>query len=301
MLSTLCAPIPGDNSLRQSEQKSSGGSVQPSCVVICGSGTLPQLVVEKLEAQGKKVELLTLPFVTSGWLEGRSTSGVNLANFEELLRVRWEQGARFVVLAGAVRRPNYEAADRARVLGDSNLVLSSGDNSILTQILARINRLGFEIWGAHQVVPELIPASGQLTDLQPSDADRKDVARAAEIVCTLGQVDVGQAAVVAQGLCMAVETISGTDDMLARSAEFLPRFRPQRDGARGVMYKAPKPGQDRRVDLPAIGPETIRLAALSGLAGVAFEAGGVLLLDREAVVETAQRSRMFLWSRPTDP
>jgi DUF1009 family protein len=65
-----------------------------------------------------------------------------------------------------------------------------------------------------------------------------------------------------------------------------------------VLYKAPKPAQDRRVDLPAIGVETIRRAAAAGLAGVAVQAGAVLLLDRDAIVAEADRARMFLhgWS-----
>ena len=301
MLLILYAPTPGDNSLHLGEQQLSSGGDQPSCVVICGSGTLPRLVVERLEEQGNWVELLTLPSVALSWLEGRTTTEVDLANFVDILEARWEQGARFVVLAGAVRRPSYKAADEARVLGSSNVVLAAGDNSILTQILARIERIGFVVWGAHDVIPELIPESGQLTDRQPTEDDRKDVASAARIVRKLGQVDVGQAAVVAQGLCMAVETVSGTDDMLTRCADILPRFRPELDGARGVMYKAPKSGQDRRVDLPTIGPETIRLAALAGLAGVAIEAGGVLLLDRESVLSTTRQAGMFLWSRPADP
>ncbi|MDH5452694.1 MAG: LpxI family protein, partial [Paracoccaceae bacterium] len=76
-----------------------------------------------------------------------------------------------------------------------------------------------------------------------------------------------------------------------------PQFRPNPKGGRGVFYKAPKPGQDRRIDLPTLGPATVQAAATAGLAGIAWEAGGVILLDRDAMVSAAEDAGIFLWSR----
>ena len=135
---------------------------------------------------------------------------------------------------------------------------------------------------------------------EPTAADIADADRAAKIVEGLGALDLGQGAVVAQGLCLAVETLPGTDAMLAFAALHDPALRPNPKGARGVLYKAPKPGQDRRIDLPAIGPETVAGAARAGLAGIAWEAGGVLLLDRDATVAAAAAAGLFLWSRAPD-
>jgi DUF1009 family protein len=91
--------------------------------------------------------------------------------------------------------------------------------------------------------------------------------------------------------------LPGTDAMLDFVALTGAALRPDPKGARGLLYKAPKPGQDRRVDLPAIGPQTIARAAAAGLAGIAWEAGGVMLLDRAATVTAAQEAGLFLWSR----
>ena len=130
-----------------------------------------------------------------------------------------------------------------------------------------------------------------------TDADRRDATRAAEIVAVLGVADVGQACVVAQGLCLAVEALPGTDAMLDFVALTGAGLRPDPNGARGLLYKAPKPGQDRRIDLPALGPATVAKAAEAGLAGIAWEAGGVMLLDRAATVAAAELAGLFLWSR----
>ena len=86
----------------------------------------------------------------------------------------------------------------------------------------------------------------------------------------------GQGCVVQQGIVLAVEAAEGTDAMLARCAALA------RPGPGGVLVKLVKPGQDRRADLPTIGPETLRGAADAGLRGVAFEAGGTILAERAA-------------------
>ena len=90
----------------------------------------------------------------------------------------------------------------------------------------------------------------------------------------------------AQGLCLAVEALPGTDAMLAAVAEIAASLRPDPGRGRGLFYKAPKPGQDRRIDLPALGVETIRRAAAAGLGGVAWQAGAVqrpFLLAKEYI------------------
>jgi DUF1009 family protein len=131
-------------------------------------------------------------------------------------------------------------------------------------------------------------------------ADRDDAARAAAIVAALGAADAGQGAVVAQGLCLGLETIQGTDAMLDFVARTGAGFRHDPAGARGVLLKAPKPGQDWRIDLPAVGPDTMRAAAAAGLAGVVVQAGGVLLLGRDETVAAADAAGIFLWGREAD-
>ncbi|HSF63251.1 MAG TPA: UDP-2,3-diacylglucosamine diphosphatase LpxI, partial [Paracoccaceae bacterium] len=150
--------------------------------------------------------------------------------------------------------------------------------------------------GVQDLAPDLVPGPGVLAG-EVTDIDRADAARAAAIVAALGTVDVGQGCVVQQGLCLAVEALPGTDAMLAGVAALPPGLRPDPGRGRGLVYKAPKPGQDLRVDLPALGPESVRRAAAAGLGGIAWAAGGVLLIDRAAMVAAAQDAGLFLWAR----
>jgi DUF1009 family protein len=147
------------------------------------------------------------------------------------------------------------------------------------------------------VLADLLVPAGVLTRAAPCRADREDAERAAAIVAALGGADVGQAAVVAQGICLGVESIQGTDALLAFVARTADGYRPDPDGARGVLYKAPKPGQDWRMDLPAVGAATVEGARTAGLAGLVLPAGSVLMLGREATVAAADAAGLFIWGR----
>jgi DUF1009 family protein len=122
----------------------------------------------------------------------------------------------------------------------------------------------------------------------------EDIKLARTVVRRLGELDIGQAAAVADGLVLAVEAAEGTDAMLQRLPQLSKTLRGTAEKRRGVLVKAPKPAQDRRVDLPVIGMRTIELAAEGGLAGVAVEAGAALIMRKAKIVETADRLGLFV-------
>jgi DUF1009 family protein len=138
-----------------------------------------------------------------------------------------------------------------------------------------------------------LAGEGVLGDKAPSSEDAADIETAFRVVSALGRLDVGQAAVVVRGHVLAVEAAEGTDSMLARCAE-LRELGKTRRGRAGVMVKAPKPGQEERVDLPTIGPDTVAKADNAGLAGIAVAAGQVLMAERAATIEAANRHGLFL-------
>ncbi|NHF72307.1 LpxI family protein [Paracoccus xiamenensis] len=210
-----------------------------------------------------------------------------------------ERGVDRVTFAGAVRRPRLdpEAFDprTASLVPRILTAMQSGDDAALREVIALFEEAGFTVAGTEEIAPDLVPGEGILVG-EPTAADIADTDRAAKIVEGLGALDLGQGAVVAQGLCLAVETLPGTGAMLDFVAAHRD-MRPRPNGPRGVFWKAPKPGQDRRIDLPAIGPETVDQVARAGLAGIAWQAGGVILLEREVAVERARDAGVFLWAR----
>ncbi|KGJ09531.1 LpxI family protein (plasmid) [Paracoccus versutus] len=210
-----------------------------------------------------------------------------------------DQGVTQAVFAGAIRRPKIEPElfdPRTLTIVPRILMgMQSGDDAALRAVLDVFEEAGISICSVDQILPDLVPGEGVLVG-EPGPRDQKDAARAAEIVAGLGALDIGQGAVVAQGLCLAVEALPGTQAML-EFARLHAGLKPDPKGAGGVLYKAPKPGQDRRIDLPTIGPETVTQAAEAGLAGIAWEAGSVILLDRTEAMRRAQAAGLFLWAR----
>ena len=174
--------------------------------------------------------------------------------------------------------------------------MAAGDDATLRVVIALFEEFGFTVAGVDAVAPSLLPGPGVLAGAV-SERDKADAARAAEIVQALGSVDVGQGAVVVQGLCLAVEALPGTDAMLETVAGLKPGLRPDPSRARGVAFKAAKPGQDRRIDLPTIGPETLRGVAAAGLGGLAFQAGSVICLNLQEMRRIAGDLGLFLWAR----
>lgn len=271
------------------------GSVMGRVAIIGGRGRLPIILVKALEARGERALLTAMeqyPIDDAGAREVTHFRVERLALFLDHLHA---QGVDRIVLAGIVHRPSLDPElfdpRTAQMVPRLLAAAQNGDDSTLRAVIELIEEDGFSVVGVEAVAPELLPSAGVLTGAQPASQDRHDAERAARIVAALGAVDVGQGAVVAGGLCLAVEALPGTDAMLSHVAE----TRPEARG--GVLYKAPKPGQERRVDLPTLGPETVEWCAQAGLSGIAFEAGGVLLIDRDEAVARAERAGLFLWAR----
>lgn len=268
-------------------------SQTPDIAIIAGTGALPRLVHKALNGRAL---VCGLDGFAVDVADAESFRVERLVPFLDSLK---DRGITKVVFAGAIQRPRLDPAlfDRAtaglvpRLIG----AMQAGDDATLRAVIEIFEEWELEVIGAHEIAPDLVPSEGVLCGAV-SEADRADAARGAQIVAALGAADVGQGAVVAGGLCLAVEALPGTDAMLAFAASHTGL----KNGAKGVFYKAPKPAQDLRIDLPAIGIETVKNAAAAGLAGIAWQAGGVMLLDRAAVVAAAQEAGLFLWARAAD-
>lgn len=262
--------------------------------LIAGQGALPAALA---------AEMAEAPLVAA--LDGFTPDGLTVdlrfrvERLVPFLRALERDGVGQVVFAGAVTRPRLDPGlldeATAGLLPRLMQAMAAGDDATLRVVIELFEEFGFTVAGVEQVAPALLPGAGVLAGAV-SPRDEADATRAAAIVAALGAVDVGQGAVVAQGLCLGVEALPGTDALLAQVAG-IGALRPDPARGRGVFYKAAKPGQDRRIDLPTLGPETLRRAAAAGLGGVAFEAGSVICLDLAGMQRLAGELGLFLWAR----
>ncbi len=260
--------------------------------LIAGRGALPLALVQALPER---------PYICA--LDGFAPEGLlpdltfRIERLVPFLRHLGNRGITRVTFAGAVSRPRLDPAlfdaATAQLVPHLMAAFAAGDDATLRAIITLFEDSDIAVEGVETLAPHLLPAAGLLAGTLPHSAEA-DAARAQAIVTALGAADVGQGAVVAAGLCLAVEALPGTDIMLAQVAALPEGLRPIH---KGLFYKAAKPGQDRRVDLPTIGPVTLRAAAAAGLAGVAFQAGSVICLDLPALKSIAYETGIFLWAR----
>ena len=258
--------------------------------LIAGSGQLPRHV-SKAAAPAVICELLQFPSGLPG------AEPIRIEHLGSVIADLKSRGITEVCLAGAIGRPPLDpsAIDAATMplVPQMMMALRSGDDAALRAVLAFFEEAGLRIAGAHELAPDLLPKAGIPTAAQPRDRDRSDAARGAAIMAAMGAADVGQSCVIAGGQAIALEAAGGTDWMLASIAG---DRRPE-GASGGVLYKAPKPLQDRRVDLPVIGPETVAGVKAAGLSGVVIASGGVMVLDLEMTIAAADACGLFLWVR----
>ncbi len=268
--------------------------------IIAGSGVLPRLVAEDCLRRGQDYIIVQFEGVELDWLGAHPVLPAAFEKPGKLFKALKKAGVSTVTMGGAMGRPRLNPlrfdATGLRLAPVVMKAMKSGDNSTLGIVAALFEAESFSVIGVHEALPALLAAKGVPTKVQPSDADRADADRAAEIVVALGGVDVGQGAVVAQGLCLGLESLQGTDAMLRFVAENPARL-PDKKGSKGVLLKRAKPGQDMRLDMPAIGPDTFTAAAHAGLSGVVVQAGQTLVLGLEDTIARADKLGLFLWAR----
>ncbi|TPE53565.1 LpxI family protein [Amaricoccus solimangrovi] len=266
--------------------------------IVAGRGVLPRLIAEDCRRRRIPYRVVVFEGVELDWLEGHPVLREIFEKPGKLFADLRAAACGVVTFAGGMTRPKLRPTRfDLKFLGMAPRLIAglrAGDDATLRMVAAIFEAEGLRIRAPHEILSDLLVTPGVISRRVPSAADRADVARAAAIVTALGAADVGQGAVVAQGLCLGLESIQGTDAMLDFVAATGAPFRRDPEGGRGVLYKAPKPGQDWRIDLPAIGPETIRRAAAAGLAGIAVRAGGVLMIGREDCLATADAAGLFL-------
>jgi UDP-2,3-diacylglucosamine hydrolase len=266
--------------------------------IICGGGSFPGAVAEAVERRGRRPVM----FAVRGWadpkvVERYTHHWVAIGQAGRLLRLARAEHCREGVFIGTLLRPPLTQIrldwQTIRLMPRIARIFRGGDDRLLSGIAGLFEEGGLRIIGVEEIAPEIIVPEGTLGRYEPSPRDRADIACALNVIAALGPFDVGQAVVVADGHVLAVEAAEGTDNLLARIAQLRAQGRLAKPAGVGVFVKAPKAGQDRRFDLPAIGPKTVENVARAGLAGLAVAAGSAIVAEPAQVSASADREKIF--------
>ncbi|MEL6120881.1 MAG: UDP-2,3-diacylglucosamine diphosphatase LpxI [Pseudomonadota bacterium] len=261
--------------------------------IIACAGDLPVLLHEHVP------DAMVVTFAGIESALGPVSQRHSLEKIGTLFAAMTAEGVSDVIFAGALTRPALNRAefDQAMMAIAPRLMaaMSLGDDGLLRTVIDVFEEQGFAVRGVLDVRPDLVASAELAIGPDPTPSEEKDIARATEILKQLAPIDVGQGCAVAGGQCLGIETVQGTDAVLGFVAQTPAQYR--QGGLRGVYVKATKTGQDLRMDMPVIGPDTINAVAKAGLAGMVVEAGRVLIIDREATVAAAQSAEIFLCAR----
>ncbi len=268
--------------------------MQPKLGIIAGGGTLTRSLVRHCQDNDRAYCVVALQgHAVSAHLEGVthlhwSRIGA-VANIIDILK---EEGVCEMVMIGPVKRPNLLTVvpdlRGLQFLWRAGLRAFGGDNSILSAIVEELEREGFRVLGVDSLLEDLITPSGVLTRVAPDTAAKSFIEIGLKAARKLGARDIGQAVVIQGEHILAKESHGGTNDLIYRAGVLA------RDKQNLILIKAKKPGQERRVDLPTIGLETVQIAIQRGFAGIAIEAGHSLLVDKDRAIAAADASNFFI-------
>jgi DUF1009 family protein len=273
--------------------------------IICGAGTVPYAVADAVVRRGRPVVL----FALRGWADATAVKTyrhhwIALGQFGRFCRLAHAECCRDIVLVGGLVRPSILQLrlDWGTLTQMPTIIRSfrGGDDHLLSGMGRMFENAGFQVIGAHDVAPEITAPVGALGRFSPDAAAQDDVGRGFALLTATSAFDVGQAAVIAGHRVLAIEAAEGTDAMLDRITAMREAGRIAFAAGAGVLVKAPKRRQDRRFDLPSIGPDTVTRAARAGLAGIAVIARATIVAEPQRLIDAADNAGLFVVGHP-DP
>jgi DUF1009 family protein len=269
--------------------------MEPNLAIVAGAGDLPQQLAAACQSIGRGYQVVRFNGIDLDWVDEQPVIDAVFEKPNSLFKQLKKSNCTQVVFAGAMQRPKLNPLKfdlKLMKLAPTLLpALKGGDDGALSLIAQIFESEGITVIPAHEILPELLAQSGVLTNTKPTEQDQADITRGFAILNAMSSADVGQACVVGQGLCLGIETIQGSDALLHFVSETKASFI---DDNTGVFIKAPKQNQDRRMDMPTIGVETLNTVHNAGLLGIAIAANGVQILDRDTCIQHANELGLFI-------
>tara|TARA_B100000700_G_scaffold16843_1_gene16646 strand:- start:433 stop:1278 length:846 start_codon:yes stop_codon:yes gene_type:complete len=267
-------------------------AMETNLCVIAGGGILPRKLADNFDPSGDRIFFLAFRNVTDPEVvAGRHHEWLELGEVQKAIDAMHRNNVDKVVMAGPIQRPALSslALDiRALQMLAKGGLKAFGDDGLLSLVAKEIEKEGIKVIGIEQILPGVLTKEGLLAGPAPTKISWDDIKRGLQVLNSLGPCDVGQSIAVQEGIVLAIEAIEGTDQMIERAGSL------QRNVSGPILIKISKTNQDKRVDLPTAGPETVNNAIRSGFQGLALEANNSLLLDKERVIKIAEKNSFFV-------
>jgi UDP-2,3-diacylglucosamine hydrolase len=269
--------------------------------LIAGNGRFPFLVLDAARAQGYEVVVAAIKEETFSEIESHGASSVHwlsLGELSKLIETFQREGVTRAVMAGQVKhkqifssiRPDWRLAKLLLSLTTRNT------DSLLGAVAKVLADEGIALENSTALLEPLLAKAGVLTKRAPSEQEKKNIDYGRGVARGLAQYDIGQTVVIAESACVAVEAMEGTDATIERAGQIMATLDPGRStlARQLTVVKVAKPKQDMRFDVPVVGVKTIEVMRRAGATCLVLDAGKCLLIDGDAVIRSADDSRVAI-------
>jgi DUF1009 family protein len=261
--------------------------------IIAGNGVYPRLLAAAAQKAGvKKIIAAAFTGETDPALEQHVDvlEWMRVGQLNRLLTFFRAHDIRQAIMAGQIAPKNlFDLRPDLKALMLLGKLKQRNAESIFAAIADELAKVNVDLLPATTFLEDSLAASGPISGPKLSRNEEDDVDLGWRTAKEIARLDIGQTVLVRSGTVVAVEALEGTNDAIKRGGELA--------GSGAVMVKVAKPSQDMRFDVPVIGLETIRIAAEARLRVIAVEAGKTLLLERDAIVDLANRSKISIVGR----
>lgn len=258
-------------------------------LVVAGAGSYPRLVVEGAKRAGVgQVDVLAVKGSCVRATRKAANHVVSFAAGEADRAIEWtgKEGYDGVIMAGQVSPLSlFRGKFDEVVRGWLKSLPVKNAHTIFGKLVAEFERCGTKVLPASSFMDDCLPGAGKLTERDLTDLEQDDVKRGREVAADVGRHDVGQTVLVKSGMVLAVEAFEGTNAAIRRAGRL---------SKGSVLFKAAREGHDWRFDIPVVGLKTLKMMKKAGVTALAFQAGRLILLDREAVISFANRHNMAI-------
>ena len=266
--------------------------------IIAGGGSLSDVIIETARKKGWNVTVFAIGDLNITKNQNISLIEMNRLDIGRIFQILKSQKIKNICMVGYIPRPNspkdylnfrYLNVQTLSILFQSIGILRGGDASLFKKINSLLEKRGYKIIGASEIAPNLTLKGGLYSSKSVSKVEFENIKKAKQCAEMTGYLDIGQAVVVKNGRVLAIEAAEGTDVMLERAA-CLEAIRIKRGG---VILKSAQINQDKRVDMPTIGPNTIKNVVKANLSGIAITADNVIVLDFQKVIEMIEDNNLY--------
>ncbi len=263
--------------------------------LIAGSGRFPILALETARALGHEVVVIAIKENAPPEVEqlGTSCHWITIAELGKLIDILHKEQVTEVVMAGQVKHTSLFSTLKPdwRLFKLLLSLPSRNTDALIGGVQAELAKEGIRLADSTLLLKPLLAAEGVLTRRKPDEDEGKDIAYGRRVAGALAGFDIGQSVAISERACVAVEAMEGTDAMLRRAASLV-------NGRALRLVKVSNRRKHLLFDVPVAGPGTIRTMAETGATALAIDAGRTLLLDRDEMLDLAERHKIAIVGHP---